>query len=399
MMKRKKTLNIGGLGLTYASANLGCQALSYSFLNVLQEIAEKNQWNIKFFIIDEVGLRGALTQKGYLAKLLPNFKCSNIEYHLIWEYYGLGRYLTKQFMKKCDIIFDFTAGDSFTDIYGQKRFEQRTMIKEMVLDLNIPLILGSQTIGPFNNKVNENKAVKVLQRCREVFVRDKPSYEYVKKISGREAVLTTDVAFALPFTKSKISSIKTIGINPSGLLWEGGYTKDNQFELTVDYCSYLRTIIAELLKQEYTVHLVPHVLTHLDSVDNDLIPCKVLKEEFPEIIVAPEFQTPMEAKSYVAGLDVFSGARMHATIAAYSAGVPVIPFSYSRKFEGLFNSLNYKYVISGCSDTQDKAISNTLNWINDKESLKIQIDQAKKIVEAKMKVFTTSVDEILHDII
>ena len=32
---------------------------------------------------------------------------------------------------------------------------------------------------------------------------------------------------------------------------------------------------------------------------------------------------------------------MHATIAALSTGVPVIPIAYSRKFKGLFNNLDY----------------------------------------------------------
>ena len=38
---------------------------------------------------------------------------------------------------------------------------------------------------------------------------------------------------------------------------------------------------------------------------------------------------------------------MHSTIAAFSSNVPVVPMSYSRKFEGLYNeTLNYPYVIN-----------------------------------------------------
>ena len=63
--------------------------------------------------------------------------------------------------------------------------------------------------------------------------------------------------------------------------------------------------------------------------DNDKLAVDALHEIFPNTIVAPYFATPMEAKSYISGMDLFIGARMHATIAAISAGVPVIPFSYS----------------------------------------------------------------------
>jgi len=40
------------------------------------------------------------------------------------------------------------------------------------------------------------------------------------------------------------------------------------------------------------------------------------------------------------------GARMHATIAAFSAGVPVVPMAYSRKFNGLFEeTLSYPHIV------------------------------------------------------
>ena len=62
----------------------------------------------------------------------------------------------------------------------------------------------------------------------------------------------------------------------------------------------------------------------------------ILRARYPRAIVAPAFRTPVEAKSYIAGMDFFAGARMHACIAAVSSGVPVYPLAYSRKFNGLF---------------------------------------------------------------
>ena len=71
--------------------------------------------------------------------------------------------------------------------------------------------------------------------------------------------------------------------------------------------------------------------------------------------VAPAFTSPSEAKSYIAGLDFFMGARMHACIAAFSSGVPVVPMAYSRKFAGLFGSLGYDHTVD-CTSEAPEAI-------------------------------------------
>ena len=258
----------------------------------------------------------------------------------------------------------------------------------------VPLVLGSQTIGPFQGK-NEQRVRDLIKQCREVFVRDERSEEYVKKIAQRDAILTTDVAFTLPYTKSKEIKKNTVGINPSGLLWSGGYTQNNQFGLTVDYKDYLRKVIRELLNQGKEVHLIPHVWTHLNSVDNDLIACDQLKKEFPEVMIAPEFQTPMEAKTYISQMEVFSGARMHATIGAYSSNTAVIPFSYSRKFEGLFESLEYHYTVCGYNDSTEEAIEKTLSWIAQRELLLKSIEHSRNIIDTKNSCFYSKVEELL----
>ena len=54
--------------------------------------------------------------------------------------------------------------------------------------------------------------------------------------------------------------------------------------------------------------------------EDDFAANAVLAEEFPKLVTAPRFATPSEAKSYIAGLDFFMGARMHACIAAFSSG-------------------------------------------------------------------------------
>src|SRR5690606_26009817 len=99
------------------------------------------------------------------------------------------------------------------------------------------------------------------------------------------------------------------------------------------------------------VHLVSHVLPEHQAVEDDYQAAKELQREFPEIVLAPRFATPVEAKSYISGLYFFTGARMHACIAAFSTGVPVYPLAYSRKFNGLFtDTLQYEW-LGDCVNT------------------------------------------------
>ncbi len=59
------------------------------------------------------------------------------------------------------------------------------------------------------------------------------------------------------------------------------------------------------------------------------------------IEVAPRFLDPISAKSFIFGTDVLIGSRMHAAIAALSAGVPAMPLGYSDKFVSIFSELGY----------------------------------------------------------
>jgi len=408
---------IGVVGLALQNpqligGNLGCNALSYSFFEILNKIAEEKHDKYKIVVIKTLPweyfikrvikkiLKYDDAQLSYYNTAFPSLHFSSVIYFNI-----RGRIYFSKKITNCCCVFDFTAGDSFTDIYGDTRFLERTRLKEKIINKRIPLILGSQTIGPFVKSEHENYAAKILRRCYQVFVRDDQSAKYVKEISSVQAILTTDVAFFLPYKKYLSSKGKKIvGFNPSGLLWTGGYTKNNQFGLTVDYKDYCRMIIKYLLQNGYEVHLIVHAYFVEDQndefdADNDILAVDALYKEFPSTIKAPLFATPMDAKSYIAGTDLFIGARMHATIGAISAGIPVIPFSYSRKFEGLFYSLGYPYVVEGTKWSTEKAIEQTKSWISNKAELVNFIFTCKKKIEVKNNFLLAQYSKTIESLI
>lgn len=411
-----KTQKIGILGLAmrqphYVGGNLGCFALGYSFFEIMNTIAKQNGQKIKIVSI-----------KAYKLKVLIMLMINKIKSRRddVAEYYSgiydnlifstgyvllfKGKKYLLPTAKSCSCVFDFTAGDSFTDLYGKDRFYERTGLKKAIIDSGIPLILGSQTIGPFADNDVKKYAVEVIERSKAVFVRDGQSKQYVEQISKVKPIQTTDVAFFLPYNKSKNQDgKKKVGFNPSGLLWMGGYTGENQFGLSVDYQRYCKSIIEYLLDKGYEVHLILHSYVLFERkgayhADNDKLAVDALHESYPATVVAPPFSTPMDAKSYISGMDLFIGARMHATIAAISAGIPVIPFSYSRKFEGLFSSLEYPYVVEGTKWKNEEAIEKTLSWINSIDELKKCVESCTNIIKGRNEYLLSNYKEIVNEL-
>ena len=86
-------------------------------------------------------------------------------------------------------------------------------------------------------------------------------------------------------------------------------------------------------------------------------------------------------------MDVFIGSRMHSTIAAFSSGIPVIPVAYSRKFEGLFSSLGYNYVIDAQQCDENEAVKKILEYLNQKEILKQKVNLGMSIAREQLDCY------------
>lgn len=376
-------MNVGLWGLDFGSDNLGCGALSYSFLQILDRYTVSSDKNVHVFVFTQEPCHIDLSFVHAVKRV------EIIEYHL--KDISTMRRLWHA-VRMCSVIFDFTAGDSFADIYGMSRVVKSELMKSLVIISGTKLVLGPQTYGPFSKKLPRNWAKWILRHSHKVYARDQLSAEYVKHISGVDAECAVDVAFALPYEEAnEASDVLRVGINVSGLLWNGGYTQNNQFELKTDYKQYCLELVRWLKEKNAEVHLVGHVLAESMPVEDDEKAARELNALCGEqCVIAPHFATPMEAKSYIAGMDVFIGARMHSTIAALSAERAVIPFAYSRKFRGVFETLKYPYLIEAAEMTTDQALKHTCDWIVNRKELKKKAEDANKRAENKLESFESS---------
>lgn len=371
--------NIALAGLVFDSPNKGCMALAYSFMEMLTDIYDKDE--VEIYILSNTEYNIDNLNK-YFSKI------SLIQYSLkkIKSIANI-----KNTLKKCDIVYDFTEGDSFSDIYGIKRMIKVSLIKKWSIRYGCKLVLGPQTYGPYFKKISQKMAKDIFKGSYLVTSRDNMSAQLVKKYTGNEIPVYTDVAFALSCDRDIVvpkTDKKKIGINISALLWNGGYTQNNQFGLSVDYRQYCRSLIERLNDEGYEIHLISHVHgKDMSEIENDYMVNLKLKNEYEFVKVADMYKYPMETKGYILQMDFFIGARMHATIAAFSSGVITIPFSYSRKFEGLYNALGYNYVVSGKELTTQEAIDKTLDYIKNYSSLQLKQEEALCIAKKEIEDF------------
>ena len=83
---------------------------------------------------------------------------------------------------------------------------------------------------------------------------------------------------------------------------------------------------------------------------------------------------------------------MHATIGAVSCGIPTLPLAYSRKFKGVYNSIQYPHTLDLKSNTQDEIL------LKLEDMLTIHLQQAIEDVNKALKVVKQKTDEYVDDI-
>lgn len=378
-------MKIGLMGFEFDSANKGCEALVYSFLSILGETI-----NDKVTIYNFSGTSLGKVPNNFTQYLFVNIppKLKDFKMKYIRSLIG------------CDYIFDVTMGDSFSDIYSEEYYSYLIRNKQIVECLNNRYILLPQTYGPFEHEASADKAKKIFDKAYKIYCRDEISQKLLEdKFNIHNSILASDMAFVLPYEKGmyQFSDNNKIGLNISGLLYKGGFHTENQFGLSLNYPELIDRIISDLMEL-YEVHLIPHVIDlKEDSYDDDYKTCEMLQKKFPNTILAPIFETPIQAKSYISNMDIFIGSRMHSTIASFSSGVATIPISYSRKFEGLFGSLNYPYVVNAKEESTESANELILKYINEYEQLSEVQSESMKIVEQKNSDFKKSLNHLFKE--
>lgn len=257
---------------------------------------------------------------------------------------GRKRGAIKTGLRTFDVVLDTGAGDSFTDIYGLKRFGVMTYVQWATRRVRVPLVLVPQTIGPFNRLPAKWVARRTLRIASIVMSRDNVSEKYSAELGRPVDVAATDLVFALPVPPR--SDQLDVIFNVSGLLWQPGPHVDS-----ASYQATVRGLLNGLLDAGRKVTLLAHVLDNR-SLDNDMVAINELTDEYGDkvnVIIPDGLE---HARTVLASGRVVLGSRMHACLNALSVGTPAVPLAYSRKFAPLLSDLGWEHTFDLRSNAQ-----------------------------------------------
>lgn len=381
------------------NGNRGCVALSITMMSLIDEVMNNAGVQYRLFLPDsqfgdqkkheyKIGNNIITFEDCYYPKGISLKENLKIALKVVAERENKGR----KILKSSDYILDIGQGDSFADIYGEYRFKMIDRIHHLARKYKKPYCILPQTIGPFNDKKIAHQAHESIANASYCMTRDRQSYDYVVKNIPEQKKIAEyiDVAFFMPYEKIEQEPGYThIGLNISSLLWNGGYTQNNQFGLKCDYKKIVKEIIDYFLSLKHTkVHLIPHVVGAERTIENDYAVSYDLWRSYnnQNLILAPLALSPIDIKDYIAGMDFFIGARMHATIGAFSSGVPVVPMAYSRKFNGLFvDTLQYDAMVDMKTDVDDTILAKVKMAFQNKEMLKQTIEKRMNGIVAERR--------------
>ena len=384
--------NIVLSGAVLNSDNLGCIALTYSAVRMLDEVAARLNTDFSYTILElsydkekcERSRRLMCDRLGISASSVEVISMGCSMSMKAKVRHCLENRAMRSRIKGSLALFDLTAGDSFSDIYGMERLERYAEPMDYAVECGTPLILGPQTFGPFKSDEGRALAERVFGRVALAVARDGLSAQCFEEVCGKAASVSTDLAFGLPFDAEALKLPHTdaprVALNASGLLYDDALENTvKAFELRVDYRAFVHRVIEGLLDNGYEVHLVPHV-------GADMAVNRVLSERYPGVIAHALTDTPVDVKNLICQMDLLIGSRMHATIAALSSGTAVVPVAYSRKFEGLFGGVGYKHVVDLASCATDDAVAAVLDAARSREALASEAARARVTADEKLDV-------------
>ena len=374
-LNQQSRLRIGAFGMAPDTSNMGVSALCKSFLAALREVLPEAEPVI--FDYGE-GIRRSTLRVGddHVAVVLCGARGGRRFYrpenlHTMAALAGtgaLGRlHPVLRLIDSCAVIVDASAGDSFSDIYGQARFRSICLPKAIAAKRRRPLLLLPQTYGPYAAAKNAERSCRLICASEQAWARDANSFQIMRDLLGSTFDESrhrcgVDMAFGLParnpthrdwpeLDRWLQAAPPVVGLNISGLIWHLGDDARSRFGFRADYRELVRRALQWLLDHtDHRVLIVPHVLAPDGSPESDRDAAHALLDLVGDnrdrVRIAPSELDEQELKMLISCCDWFCGTRMHATIAALSTGVPTASIVYSDKAIGVFT----------CCDQQEHII-------------------------------------------
>lgn len=327
------------------SANHGCEALVRSICILMQQ-------ENKIKLLSEAPQQDFHYGLQEVADIQPGMQVySKFNVDFLQAYYQLKKnknYFPMDILPYRKSIKSLKKGDVEIsvggDIYCYDDYPKFIKLHELISKRGCKSVLLGCSL---EKKLFENPLfVEDMKRYDYISARESLTYQLLKDSGLTNIGLIPDSAFALPLECLPLPEgfieNNTIGLNVSPLI----IRKETEKGIVYENFVYLMQWILE--NTECSIALIPHVVWE-DNDDRTVL--RKLYDKFKNTgrVVLIDDCNCMQLKGFISRCRFFVGARTHATIAAYSTGVPTLVLGYSIKSRGIAKDLfgtDQNYVLS-----------------------------------------------------
>lgn len=234
------------------------------------------------------------------------------------------------------------------DNYCYDNWRRWRVIHEKAIETGAKSILWSCSIEP---SMMDKEMLDTLRTHHAITARENITYNSLKEYGLNNVVLCSDVAFALMpqgiALPDNFVENNTVGINISPLVVRREAKPGIILENIINLIKYI------IENTNMNVALIPHVVM---SMDNDYALLKEIYDRFNScrICLISDKLNASQYKYVISKCRVGVFARTHATIAAYSSGIPCIAIGYSVKAVGIGHDLGVGDYVMGLDKFLDK---------------------------------------------
>lgn len=281
--------------------------------------------------------------------------------------------LTRQWLRADRTHPSFTWSDVCVSAGGRYLYDDGTWSSRLNLLLRllplrtaraagVPLVLFSQSVGPFASSSMARLVGRELRRARLVIVREAVSEEVCRELGVTRLALCDDVAFALrPPTAS--APVADRGDRPRAGV---GVTVMNALP-GVDEAGYrryrdalLHGLVAALSERDAEAVIVSQVAAQAD--DSDVTAASELAADLVRAGVTARFVDLGDASDealveFYGHLTLVVASRLHSGILALCAGTPILALSYLPKTDGVLARLGWTELVQQAAGLDADALA------------------------------------------
>jgi colanic acid/amylovoran biosynthesis protein len=258
-------------------------------------------------------------------------------------------------MQRADAVL-MIGGDIVSLDYGAHSLYFWTKLIDRARQLGRPTFLWAASVGPFEAEARVVHAMrKHLAGYRGITVRESTSAEYLKQHYGVSAQVVGDPAFRLAVDEPRAflgvdhdRIAGSVGVNLSPLVEAiAASTSGSVKPLVSEIVDFLEWLAVD---RGQRVTLLYHVDQAEMPGNSDRMTLERIRTQLSgrvDCYSLPAGLNACELKWAISRMSALVAARTHATIAAFSQGVPTLSIGYSRKARALNIDLfgNDRYVI------------------------------------------------------